>query len=336
MKELKVLAVVVFFTLITYWGVEPYAHSVMHKHVEFEGFKYDGKADIEEVKAKIEKAKEEKQDTKKLEAKLKEKEKFWADVKKIASLKGDPKAGEALYGNCAGCHDAGVNMGGVIPPKLDHAGKLYSKEYLIALIKDPAMASNVDHKYQNTMTHPMGAVKSMITKDQDIANVVAYLKAKKSGEVTPKQAFEEACGRCHAMRYAKWTQVGEVPKTKPNIKTHTDLAMLKFEQKVAEQKEALAKYMGKLPPDLSIIVRARSEHFLKTFIENPQSQLPGTAMPRVGLNQEGYEKVYKYLEEVGDPSKPKREATGPWVLGFFVIFSFLAYLWYKSQWEGLK
>jgi len=340
MKELKVLAVVVFFTLVTYWGVEPFAHSQMHKHVEFEGFKYDGKTDIEEVKAKIEKAKEEKQDTKDLEAKLKAKEKFWADVKKIESLKGDPKAGEALYGQCLGCHGDNVreSMGasGVIPPKLDHAGKLYSKEYLIALIKDPAMASNVDHKYKDTSTHPMGAIKSMITKDQDIANVVAYLKAKKSGEVTPKEAFEEACGRCHAMRYAKWTQVGEVPKTKPNIKTHTDLAKLKFEEKVATQKEAIAKYMGKLPPDLSIIVRARSEEFLKTFVEDPQSQLPGTAMPRVGLNQEGYEKVYKYLEEVGDPSKPKREATGPWVLGFFVIFSFLAYLWYKSQWEGLK
>ncbi len=39
-KELKVLAVVVFFTLITYWGVEPFAHSVMHKHVEGHDFTY--------------------------------------------------------------------------------------------------------------------------------------------------------------------------------------------------------------------------------------------------------------------------------------------------------
>ncbi len=59
--------------------------------------------------------------------------------------------------------------------------------------------------------------------------------------------------------------------------------------------------MGKLPPDLSIIARARSEHFLETFIENPQSQLPGTAMPRVGLNKEGFEDVMEYLEETGGP-----------------------------------
>ena len=30
MRELKILAVVVAFTLITYWGVEPYAHHEMH------------------------------------------------------------------------------------------------------------------------------------------------------------------------------------------------------------------------------------------------------------------------------------------------------------------
>ncbi|HHD74342.1 MAG TPA: cytochrome c1, partial [Nitratifractor sp.] len=95
-------------------------------------------------------------------------------------------------------------------------------------------------------------------------------------------------------------------------------------------------YMGKLPPDLSIIIRARGKHFLETFVEDPQTQLPGTAMPRVGVTKEGYEKVEAYLEEMGDPSKPKREAVGPWVIGFFFIFTILAYLWYKSQWKGLK
>jgi len=40
MRELKILVVVVFFSLITYWGVEPFAHSQMHKHIESEGFTY--------------------------------------------------------------------------------------------------------------------------------------------------------------------------------------------------------------------------------------------------------------------------------------------------------
>ena len=34
MRELKILVVVVFFTGVLYWGVEPFAHSQMHPHVD--------------------------------------------------------------------------------------------------------------------------------------------------------------------------------------------------------------------------------------------------------------------------------------------------------------
>ena len=112
--------------------------------------------------------------------------------------------------------------------------------------------------------------------------------------------------------------------------------MAKFKVRLAKYQDKLAEYMGKLPPDLSIIVRARSKHYLKTFVEDPQAVLPGTAMPRVGVSKEGFEKVYSYLESTGDPSKAKREKVGPWVLLYFVIFTLLAYGWYKSQWKGLK
>ena len=321
-KELKIFAVVAAFTLALYYGVEPYAHSQMHKHIEGQNLVYNGKADIEAAKDEKVKAK---------------KEAFWADVSKIAELKGDAKAGEATYGMCAGCHmDGAANMGGVTPPSLDHAGTIYDKNYLIALIKDPAMASNVDHKYPNgTMTHPMGSISSMVSAPQDIANVVAYLQDKKAGHVTPREAFKEACGRCHANRYGKLTQLGELPKTKSNIATGKDIDRMKYDQKVAEEQASVAAYMGKLPPDLSIMIRARGEHFMHTFIENPQSQLAGTAMPRVGLNHEGMEKVFEFLEETGDPSAPARAMAGPWVIGFFILFTILAYLWKSSLWRDL-
>jgi len=317
-KELKILGIVAAFTLILYWGVEPFAHSQMHKHVEGNDLVYDGKADIEE-------ASKDKKEAKKA---------FWADVKKISKLKGDATAGEATFAMCGGCHmDGATNMGGVTPPSLDHAGAIYDKNYLIALIKDPAMASNVDHKYADTMSHPMGSIKGMVSADQDIANVVAYLKEKKAGHVSPKEAFTEACGRCHANRYGKLTQLGEIPKTKSNIKTGQDIDRMKYDQKVATEQGALADYLGKLPPDLSIIFRARSEHFLHTFLENPQSQLAGTAMPRVGLSEHGMEKVMEYLELTGDPSQPARAAAGPWVLLFFILFTVLAYLWKQAMWK---
>jgi ubiquinol-cytochrome c reductase cytochrome c1 subunit len=83
-----------------------------------------------------------------------------------------------------------------------------------------------------------------------------------------------------------------------------------------------------------MIIRARGHHFMETFVENPQSQLPGTSMPRVGLSHEGYEKAKAYLTEIGDPSKPAREELGPKVLLFFIIFTGLAFLWKKSKWKG--
>jgi len=343
MKELKVLAVVVFFTLITYWGVEPYAHSVMHKHVEGHDFKYP-------------------------------------DLK--AAPKGDPKKGEQLINQmCTSCHSINV-VGkkapmdpvaasaayGVNPPDLSNAGELYDERYLVDLMQNPNHAAKV----KKISMPPILAGNA-----QGAADIAAYLKSiapkakaelkKKADELAKKEvdqlikeghslskedvqkikeeklkklehqeAFESACGRCHAMRYAKWTQIGPVPKTKPNIKTKQDPELMKFKLKVAEYQGNLAKYMGKLPPDLSTIIRARSKHYLETFVEDPQSQLPGTAMPRVGVTKEAYEKIESYLEEVGDSSKPQREKVGPWVIGYFVIFTLLAYLWYKSQWRDIK
>jgi len=300
MKELKILLVVLVFVGITYYGVEPYAHSVMHKHVEGHDFKYP-------------------------------------DLK--APPKGNAEAGKAKVAACAGCHGiekagmkapmdamASAAAYGVNPPDLSNAGAIYDTKFLVDLMMNPTHA---------TKTKKL-AMPPSASSAQDAADIAAYLKSIAPKEVTPKEAYEAACGRCHAMRYAKWTQIGPEPKTKMNIKTRQNPDLMKFKLKVAEYQDHLAKYMGKLPPDLSIIIRARSEDFLKTFVEDPQSQLPGTAMPRVGLTKEGYEKVEAYLEQIGDPSKPQRQAIGPWVIGYFVIFTLLAYGWYKSQWKGLK
>ncbi|WP_456433109.1 c-type cytochrome [Nitratifractor sp.] len=303
MKELKVLAVVVFFTLVTYWGVEPYAHKVMHKNVEeatFENFQYK-------------------------------------DLK--APAKGDPAKGKALIATCTSCHGiksqgikapmdpvAASQAYGVVPPDLSNAGAVLDEKFIANFIVSPTHAGLVKKS----------AMPGGMADAQGAADIAAYLKSIAPKEIKPKEAFEFACGRCHAVRYDKWTQIGQTPKTKADIKTGVDLALMDFKKKVGQYQVKLAEYLGKLPPDLSIIVRARSEEYLEKFVENPQHILPGTAMPRVGVTEEGYEKIYKYLEEVGDPSKPKREKVGPWVLGYLVLFAFLAFLWYKSQWKGLK
>ncbi len=310
MRELKILAIVIFFTLVTYWGVEPYAHSQMHKHVESDNFEYK---DLKEVE------------------------------------KGDVAKGKDLVmSNCTACHAIKVaNMPapmdpvtsgssyGVNPPDLSNMGAILDPKYLAAFIADPATASNVAHKFtpESGRSHPMPGYNWM--PKEDIAAMVAYLQSIAPKEITPKEVYVSACGRCHAARYdgkvlgQKWTQIGQ----KPRFKYEKD--SLAFDIKLLEYEDSLKKYMGKLPPDLSIIIRARDEHFLKTFIENPQTQLPGTAMPRVGLSEEGFEKVMQHLEDIGDPSKPTRDSLGVYFLIYMVIFTIFAVLWKKSVWRKL-
>ena len=311
MKELKILAVVIFFTLATYWLVEPFAHGKMHKHVDSKNFEY-------------------------------------ADLPALTK-DGDATRGADLVMNagCAGCHSieaAGMpapmdaNMAassyGVNPPDLSNAGALYDPKFLSDLIKNPAHALKVEHKYDaaSGKMHPMVPFYGMGGDlDQEVADMVAYLQsiAIKAEDITPKIAFENACGRCHEVRYENWTQIG----TKPTFKNKVD--SMKFDINVIEYQDSLKKYMGKLPPDLSMYFRSRNEHFLSTFIEDPQSQLAGTAMPRVGVTAHTAEKVIEYLENSADTKHEERATIGMYVMIFSLIFAIAALLWKKQVWRDL-
>ncbi len=321
MKELFILAVVTVFTLLTYWLVEPFAHSQMHKHLEGEGFAYK-------------------------------------DLPALTK-KGDAARGKDLVmgaGACAGCHGIKVagmpapmdavtaaQSYGVNPPDLSNAGAVFDPKFLAALIKNPAHALMLEHKYneKSGKTYPMpqfyGAGGDM---DQEVADMVAYLQsiAVPKDKLTPDMAFETACGRCHAIHYEynldgkmhpAWTQIGE----KPAFKHKQD--ELAFEMKVANYDDALTKYLGTLPPDLSMYIRSRGEHYIKTFVEDPQAYLKGTAMPRVGVTAEAADKVIEHLENVGDSKRHIREEVGRNVMIFIFIFAIFAILWKKEVWKDL-
>ena len=311
-KEPLILAVVVFFSLVTYYLVEPYAHHVMHKHVESEGFAY-------------------------------------ADLPAITKTGDVANGKELVHGAaaCTGCHAIEVDgisasmephmaaaSYGVNPPDLSNAGVVYDAKFLADLIKNPAHALNVEHKFDANKgkMHPMvpfyGAGGDM---DQEVADMVAYLQdiAVDPKDLTPKMAFENACGRCHAMSYEKWTQIG----TKPSFKQERD--SLEFDINVLDYQDSIKAYMGKLPPDLSMYIRSRSENYISTLIENPQNQLAGTAMPRVGVTADAAEKVITHMKDVGDTKRHERESVGKSVMIYIVIFAIFALLWKKQVWRDL-
>ncbi len=338
MRELKILFVLIFFTGVIYWGVEPFAHSQMHPHVapaDFDFVKGARKYEADRLLKAQEKL-DEISDTNSKEYKTAKKaledikkqsstvEAFWNEVEAIDLSKGDPVKGAETFvaAGCTGCHglksqgmpapmDAASASAsfGVALPDLSDVGYLYDPVFLAALIKKPNMAVHLEGKFNETHPYPMtdfyGAGGADINKE--IADIVAYLVSIAPKKMSDKKVFQEACQRCHSVRYDKLT--------------------------VTTEPKALEAYMGSNPPDLSIIVRARSLDYLKTFINDPQKELPGTSMPKVGLKESTQAQAIEYLESIGDSKKAEREDLGLKLIGYFIILSFFAILWKISVWK---
>ena len=287
MRELKILGVVLFFTAAIYIGVEPYAHSQMHPSVAPADFNFE-------------------------------------DLPKQTKI-GDATKGAQNFTNagCTGCHGVksqGLNSPmdgatasasfGVVPPDLSLAGLIYDSNFLAQLIKNPTKALKVEHKFSETKFHPMTKFYGLGGDiDQEIADIVAYLKSIAPKSVSGQEVFQNACQRCHSMKYDNLQSTSE--------------------------SDPLIKYMGSTPPDLSMMIRSKGAKYLETFINNPQKQLKKTAMPRVGLNKNSQEKLISYIEKTGDRKKGEREELGVKVIGFMIIFTILAYLWKVKIWREL-
>jgi ubiquinol-cytochrome c reductase cytochrome c1 subunit len=175
MKELKILAIVVGLSGLLYFGIEPFAHSQMHPHVDAPDYSF----------------------------------------KDVAMISGGDaiKGKELVTSNCVACHgikavDIPAPMDnatsaasyGVTPPDLSSAGLIYDRNYLAAFIKNPAKAGQVEHKFVDGKTHPMPAYNWM--SDEDIASMVAYLESIAPKSLEDKEVFADACQRCHAIKYA--------------------------------------------------------------------------------------------------------------------------------------
>ncbi|MBU1657793.1 c-type cytochrome [bacterium] len=322
---MRILSIVVIMVGYIYWGFEPFAHHEMHPHVADASYTFDGKGDVEALEEAGKDAAETKE--------------FWAKVVAASQLNGNADTGKELVAaNCTGCHsmtsedfpvlmsdaDAAASYG-VTPPDISTAGKIYDKNYLVALIMNPVKAMHIEHKY------PVGGEKvfPMPSSDwmapQEIADMVAYLASAASKVSAPvavegasafevskaanKEVFEAACVRCHAMSYA-------------GIEAGTPV-------------DLMSAYIGAVPPDLSQYTRSRGNEYLHNFINDPQRKLHGTGMPRVGLTEEAQKQVVEYMEQIGDSKKTEREELGPKVLIYLVILAIFGLLWKKQIWRDL-
>ena len=175
MREFKILMVVLFFTGLTYFGVEPYAHSQMHPHVAPADFTFK---DIEPL-----------------------------------HVKGDASRGMELVSiNCIACHgiesqgfkaplleNDAASAYGVVPPDLGSAGAIYAKNYLSGFLSDPVKTVQLEHKFNDAKPYPMPSYSWMSA--QEIADIVMYFESIAPQKFSNKDVFRDACGRCHSMKY---------------------------------------------------------------------------------------------------------------------------------------
>lgn len=188
MRDLKQVLILIVFTLITYWGVEPFAHSQMHKHTEDADYSF-------------------------------------SDLTAVSG--GSAEAGaELVTTNCIACHsitsqgyeppmpnaDAAAAYG-VVPPDLSTAGLIYDAKYLSSFVKNPAKASKVEHKFpaDGTKLHPMPSYDWM--SDGEIDSIVKYLQSIAPKELSNKEVFVEACSRCHSLAYGDMMNHSMMAKT---------------------------------------------------------------------------------------------------------------------------
>lgn len=341
MRELKIFIIVVILTGVTYWGIEPYAHNVMHPHVGAADYDF-GAEDINQAKSVVEARQKALDATKALndekkvagaQKDLEEAQKsledytaFWNDIKAINLAKGDATKGAETFANagCAGCHGveaAGMPTAmstaelseayGVVLPDLSSAGAIYDEHFLAALIKDPTKALKLTHKFNDETPYPMPAFFGAGGEDPnaEIADMVAYLKSIAPKEISDEKVFLDACQRCHDMKYEN--------------------------KYVLTNRVKLAAYMGSNPPDLSMMIRSKGDDYLHKFINDTQKMLPGTSMPRVGLNKASEDKVVAYMAKAGDAKKAERESLGINAMIYFLIFGIFGWLWKRKVWSDL-
>lgn len=187
--------------------------------------------------------------------------------------------------------------------------------------------------------------------------------------------FMNYCLSCHSASYMRYNRMGkDLGLSDKQVKESLMFASDKVgdTMTVAMRPEDAKKWFGVVPPDLSVISRARGTDWLYTYLRSYylDTDKPfGTnnlvfkdvGMPHVLWQEQGYlrkdsdnqlhaltgdqETAFEYnmmirdlvnfMAYIGEPSKIERLALGKWVLLYLVLFFFVAYPLKKAFWEDV-
>ena len=207
------------------------------------------------------------------------------------------------------------------------------------------------------------------------------------------QVYKEVCAACHSMRLVAFRNLAEIGYNEDEVKaiaanwaiqtpdidpatgemsTRASLPADKFPKPFANDVAAGAANNNAIPPDLSLITKARVGgapyiYSLLTGYQNPPADLPKANQPGPGLHYNPYfpnlnlamaaplaadmvsysdgtkasveqmaEDVSAFLIWSAEPKLEERHQTGWAVLAFLLIATILAYLSYRTIWADVK
>ncbi|MDX1508483.1 MAG: cytochrome c1 [Woeseiaceae bacterium] len=197
------------------------------------------------------------------------------------------------------------------------------------------------------------------------------------------------CSGCHSAKYVRFNTIGKDLELSEEQLVNNLMfnAEKTFETiRAAMPEDDAARWFGKTPPDLSLMARAKGADyvytFLKSFYVDPDSPtgvdntaLPGTSMPHVlwelqgfqkatfseeqhadgsktvhfegfeplvpgSMDAEDYEEFVRdttnFLAYIAEPIRSDRRKLGVWVLMFLVFFWIIASMLKKQIWKDVK
>ncbi|MBF0281491.1 MAG: cytochrome c1 [Zetaproteobacteria bacterium] len=181
------------------------------------------------------------------------------------------------------------------------------------------------------------------------------------------EVFTNVCMGCHSAKYLRYGSLMAYPELGL---TREEVDELRGEHSLMDgmvseltPADAIESY-GKVPPDLSLITRARRGagnyvfSILTGYEEDPNGKIPEgnyniyypgnrIAMPDplawMGHSEDETAEiegqahaVASFLTFVGDPHQFERERIGVWVLGFLFLLAFVLWMLKREIWKDVK
>ncbi len=188
--------------------------------------------------------------------------------------------------------------------------------------------------------------------------------------------FMNYCISCHSASYMRYNRMGkDLGLSDEQVKESLMFASEKVGETmtIAMRDEDAKNWFGVVPPDLSVISRARGPDWLYSYFRQfyvDDAKIMGTnnlvfkdaSMPHVLWQQQGYlqqdteghlvptpeqqqtaerydamiRDLVNFIAYVGEPSKIQRLTLGKWVLIYLAVFFMVAYPMKKVFWEDIR